>query len=106
MGMWAWIQLKQHGRFRIMLGVTLLGQLVLHMVYGNETFLYSLHVMPLLILVAAASTLTRARPVALALTALLLATMFINNLVQFEQAKSMVRDIYQHSEAQQISPIQ
>jgi hypothetical protein len=106
MGTWAWFQLEQHGRFRVMLGLTLLGQLMLHMVYGNETFLYSLHFMPLLILVAAAGTLTRARPIALALAAVLLMASLMNNITVFQQADLMARDAYRHSQAEQILPIQ
>jgi hypothetical protein len=105
-GAWAWFQLKQHGRFRVMLGFALLGQLMLHLFYGNETFLYSLHFMPLLILWAAAGTLTRARPLALALAALLVMAALMNNIIVFQQAGSMARDAYRHSQAEQILPIQ
>jgi hypothetical protein len=43
-------------RLRIVLGGTLAGQVLLHMVYGEETFLYTMHVAPLLILAAALAT--------------------------------------------------
>ena len=72
-----------------MLGFTLLGQWMFHVFYGNETFLYSLHFMPLLIFVAAASMLTRARPIALVLGASLLVGEFMNNITLFQQARTM-----------------
>jgi hypothetical protein len=63
------------GRVRFVLGATLAGQVLLHMIYGEETFLYAMHIAPLLILAAAlavASTSWRrailAVAVALALT--------------------------------------
>ncbi|BFU95557.1 MAG: hypothetical protein NTNFB02_22790 [Nitrospira sp.] len=100
LGVWAWVQLKEHARFRVMLGLTLLGQVMLHIFYGDETFLYGLHFMPFLILVAAAGTLTPARPVALALGALLLLAASMNNTIVFERAISMAHDSYRQSQAQ------
>lgn len=50
------------GRFRWVLGSVLAGQIVLHLIYGEETFLYALHFLPILLLVVAMSTLTRWRP--------------------------------------------
>ncbi len=47
---------RENRRFRIVLGATLAGQLLLHMVYGEETFLYAMHVAPLLILATALAT--------------------------------------------------
>jgi hypothetical protein len=78
--------LKQHPKFRLVLGLTLLGQLGLHILYGNETFLYALHFAPLLILLAALSTLTRARLLGLLLAVMLLLTAGIDNSEQFQQA--------------------
>lgn len=101
LGVGAWLQLKQHARFRILLGLTLLGQLILHIFYGDETFLYGLHFMPFLILAAAAGTLTAARPVALALGVLLLIAALMNNSLMFQQASSMADEAYRQSQAQQ-----
>jgi hypothetical protein len=39
-------------RFRLMLGAVLAGQIALHLIYGDETFLYALHFWVLLMLVA------------------------------------------------------
>ena len=90
MGAWSFIMMRNHRRFRFVLGTVLLGQFVLHMVYGNETFLYALHFVPLLVILAAFSTLTIARPVALIVATLLLLGMGINNGLQFQQVAQFV----------------
>lgn len=90
LGLWGFFSTKQHFKLRIVLGLTLLGQLILHSLYGDETFLYSLHFAPLLVVLAAFSTLTRARPIALLLTAMLVVTAGMNNYLQFHQAIAFV----------------
>lgn len=75
--------LRHQRRLRLLLLGTLAGQLALHLVYGDHTFLYALHWMPFLVIVAALSTLTRARPLALALCAALIVAMTLNNATQF-----------------------
>ena len=71
--------------------MTLLGQLVLHMLFGWETFLFSIHFVPLLVVVAALSTLTRARVVALSLAGAVTVFAGINNFIQFGKATAFVR---------------
>jgi hypothetical protein len=61
-GLWALVRLSTLRRFRLTLGLTLLGQIGLHLSYGPETFLYALHFTPLLMGVAALGALTPARP--------------------------------------------
>ncbi|MDX2097558.1 MAG: hypothetical protein SFW36_07245, partial [Leptolyngbyaceae cyanobacterium bins.59] len=61
-------------------------QFVLHALYGEETFLYSLHFLPLLIGFAALSTLTNTRWIALTLAIVLTFLAGINNIQQFKQA--------------------
>ena len=68
------------------MGITLVGQLTLHILYGGETFLHSLHFLPFLIVLAALSTLTRARLVALLLAGTLVLSAGVNNGLQFRQA--------------------
>lgn len=93
LGIWALFSLKIHQKIRCFLGVLLLGQLSLHLVYtGRETFLYSLHFAPLLIGVAALSTLTRSRLWSLGLASLLLICMTINNGLQFNKARAFYQD--------------
>ncbi|MBP0005908.1 MAG: hypothetical protein J7642_19690 [Cyanobacteria bacterium SBC] len=90
LGLWSLFTLKQHPKLRIVLGLSLLGQLVLHLVYGEETFLYSLHFVPLLILLAALSTLTRHRRWGLLLACGLVVCVGINNAQQFDRAKAFL----------------
>ena len=71
---------------KLTLLATLAGQFALHVVYGNETFLYSLHFLPLLLAVAAFAMRTGARPAALALAALLVIAAGINNVARFREA--------------------
>ncbi|QLE57520.1 hypothetical protein [Nostoc sp. TCL26-01] len=85
LGIWAIFSIKKHLQFRLLLGFTILGQLALHSIYGDETFLFSLHFAPLLVLLVALSTLTRARTIALALTGMLVITVSINNNLQFSK---------------------
>ncbi|WP_414571529.1 hypothetical protein [Nostoc sp. CCY 9925] len=87
LGIWGCVSSKKHTKFRLVLGLSLLGQLLLHLVYGSEfTFLYSLHFLPLLIILAAFSSLTRARLVSLMLAGMLVISAGINNGWQFHQA--------------------
>ena len=74
----------------------LLGQFALHQVYGGEeTFLYSLHWIPFLVVVAAYSTMTRVRPLALALAGALLVCATVNNTHQFAVASAYTQDYMQ-----------
>ncbi|AMK78592.1 MULTISPECIES: hypothetical protein [Methylomonas] len=72
--------------FRLALGIILAGQVFLHTIYGFETFLYSLHFLPLLIIFASLTTLTRYRKVALILALLLIPLASINNGAQFKKS--------------------
>jgi hypothetical protein len=90
-GLWGLISLRQHVQFRVFLGLTLLGQLALHAVFGRETFLYSLNFAPLLVLLAALSTFTRARLVALFLAGAVTVLAGVNNGMQFKNATSYVQ---------------
>jgi len=82
LGVWSLVTLRQHLQWRLVLTGTLLGQLVLHLLYGSETFLYSLHFAPLLIVLAAHVVLTPARPVARLLAVALIVFGGINNAGQ------------------------
>jgi hypothetical protein len=78
------------GRLPRLAGVLALAQLALHVVYGEETLLYSLHFLPLLIIVAAAASRTRLRPAALGLAAAALVGAGVNNLGQFQATTALV----------------
>jgi hypothetical protein len=56
------------------------------MLYGDERFVHSIHFLPFLIVVAALSTLTKARVLALILAAALVVTAGVNNTLQFAKA--------------------
>ena len=88
LGIWALFSIRQHRAFRLVLGLSLLGQIVLEAVYGDERFPHSTHILPFLILVAALSIFTRARVLALVLTGALILTAGANNALLFEQARA------------------
>ena len=90
LGLWALFGRKPRSRFGTVLALTLLGQLGLHLLYGDETFLYALHFGPLLVVLAALSTLTRARLMALVLAGALTLVAGVNNVSQFRQALDFV----------------
>lgn len=90
LGLWGFFSCRQHTKLRIVLAFSLLGQLLLHVVYGSETFLYSLHFLPLLILLAAFSTFTSARLVALVMVGALVLMMGANNFIQLSKAVDVV----------------
>ena len=62
-----------------MLALSIAGQVGLHIVYGNETFLYALDWIPLFVTAAALATLTRMRWIVLALAAVFTVTAGIHN---------------------------
>jgi hypothetical protein len=99
LGVWALVTLKEHRQLRIVLGVTLLGQFGLHALYGPETFLYALHFGPLLVVLAALSAQTRARPIALTLAIALVICAGINNVRQFGKATELFSQLAVNSEA-------
>ncbi len=84
LGLWAFVTIKQHNKLRIVLGLTLLAQIGMHSIYGaDETFIYSLHFIPLLLTVVAFSFLTRLRIISLILAVILIVSAGINNRTQF-----------------------
>jgi hypothetical protein len=93
LGLYALFSLKQHPRLRFTLGLTLLGQLLLHTIHGVEIFLYSLHYAPSLVILVSLSVLTKMRPVVLGLALILVVTAGVNNALQFSNAI----DILQHA---------
>lgn len=92
-GVYGLITLPKPAELRLVLAASLILQLLLHVVYGRETFLYSMHFVPLLICLAAFATLTRWRTAALSLIVITMVAAGINNWIQMENAFSVVRDI-------------
>jgi hypothetical protein len=86
LGIWAIFSIKEHYKFRLILGLIILSQLGFHLYYGEETFLYSMHFIVLLIPLVALGFLTKFRPLALGLLLLLLPFTTLNNINQFNKA--------------------
>jgi hypothetical protein len=89
LGVWACIQSTWATPFKVTLLLTLVGQVALHTLYGEETFLYSLHFVPLLIGVVAFSLMHPCRPYAIMLIVMLIPLSMINNWQQFLQANEL-----------------
>jgi len=86
LGIWSFFTHKGNLKLRIALGLTIVCQLFIHSIYGaGETFIYSLHFIPLLLVFVAFTSLSRFRLLGLALTAFLVLSVGINNRAQFNQ---------------------
>ena len=79
-------------RLRLVLGATLIAQVALHLLYGDETFLYSPHFLPLLLTLVALGCLSGPRPLVLMLLGILVVTDVVNNLLVFDQAVQFMRE--------------
>lgn len=90
-GIWSLFRASAPFRFRLVVGLSLLGQLAIHLVYGQEIFPYSMHFLPFLVLTTALASLTPLRRVALALAAVVLVTGLVNNLLQLGEAHDLYR---------------
>lgn len=86
LGIWAIWKKEVYPPLRTVIGLTIVGQLGLHLLYGAETFLYSLNFAPLLILMVAFATLTSARYITLLLIGILVLFSGINNIGQYRKA--------------------
>jgi hypothetical protein len=71
LGLGAWAAATRPSPVRLPLLLALAGHLAVYAVYGEETFLYSLHSLPLLVCLAALTTTTALRPVVLGAAAVL-----------------------------------
>lgn len=92
LSIWALFKGKSHLRLRIVLVLSIIGQLGLHLIYGQETFLYALHFTPLLIMVVGLATLTSARKIILILLSASVMCAGINNFYQLKDALSFLRN--------------
>ena len=77
-------------RFRLLIGALLLGQAVLHLIYGEETFLYSLHYLPLLVITSALAVTGPYRRVVLVLATVVLISAGTNNFLRFREARGIM----------------
>lgn len=84
LGLWSLFSIKQHPKLRIVLGLTLIAQILMHSVYGvEETFIYTLHFVPLLLTLVALSLFTKFRPLSLILATVLIVSAGVTNRAQF-----------------------
>lgn len=91
-GIWSFFTTKKQPKLRIVLGLIIIGQLLIHSVYGaRETFIYALHFAPLLVILVAFSSLTRLRLVGLVLAGLVVVSAGINNRSQYNQATATLQ---------------
>ena len=84
---------------RVALGLMLAGQVVVYLLYGEETFLDGLHVAPLLILAAATSAKTTVT-IVLGVAVVLTAVLAFNNASQLMKAMQFfewVEQVWQRS---------
>ena len=84
---------NRNDKFRLVLGLTIAGQLLLHLVYGDETFLYSLHWLPLLVILSSYGARTSLRPIVIAGTVVLLGIAASNNLGQFDHVTRILHSL-------------
>jgi hypothetical protein len=89
-GLYALVTLPDLMPLRLTLGLTLLGQLALHTIYGAETFLYGAHTGPIMIALAALATRTRLRPAVLLLAVVMTACLVLNNFPQFDRVMELL----------------
>lgn len=93
LGVYAIVNAVRSGVFRryaIVAGLVLGGQIALHLVYGEESFLYVLHVLAPLLGVVALSLHTRLRWFATAIAVVLTLLNFTNNLKAFAYSEAHV----------------
>ncbi|MCU0549113.1 MAG: hypothetical protein MUC48_07175 [Leptolyngbya sp. Prado105] len=84
--------IQKNLKLRITVALTLFGQLALHLVYGEETFLYAIHLIPFLIIVCAMATLTKWRSIVVGLAILLIVFAGLNNGEQFFNATEFLKN--------------
>jgi len=80
------------------------GQLVLHLVYGNITFLYSADFLPVLVCFSAFGTFTPYRNWSYAAAILFVLFAGFNNLQQFHRAVAMGTEIVKTCETNRKGP--
>jgi hypothetical protein len=80
-------------RFHVVLGALIVGQLVLHVLYGGESFTYVVNVLPPLIVLASRTFVTRGWVVARPLAALLVVLAAVNNLQHWRLALTALSSI-------------
>jgi hypothetical protein len=83
--------MKGSGKLRVFVALGLLGQVALHLLFGRETFLYSMHYLPLLIVMASLVVFTRARVMALIVAIAIIVLGGFNNFQQLGKATEFIK---------------
>lgn len=91
LGLWSVLTTRRLVNLRWMLAIVGGGFLGAHLLFGDETFLYSLQFAPLLVLLAAFAALGPMRRVALALATVFVLSASIHNVSQFQHASAFVQ---------------
>ncbi len=91
-GLWAAAKRVVDRPLCLVLVGSLVGQVAVSIVYGKETFLYSLHFVPIMIGIAALGTGTSLRKPVLALALLMLPILGFNNISLFARSASFMTD--------------
>ena len=86
LGLGVWTLATRASSIRLPLLLALGGHLPVYAIYGEETFLYTLHIAPLLVCLAALATNTRLRAVALGSAAVLAVLLAFHNSRELAQA--------------------
>ncbi len=86
-GLWNMFKQNKNKKFILIVLLLLGGQLGLHIFYGEETFLYSLHFFPLLLVASSYSLNSKYRNIILVSISFLIIFSGINNIQQFSVAK-------------------
>jgi hypothetical protein len=91
-GIWSLWRSENETRMKLIIILVLAGQLLLHIAYGEDTFLFSPHFLPLLICTAAFSSRSRLRPVVLTLIVALAIIAAVNNRAVYQKSIRIVTD--------------
>jgi hypothetical protein len=92
LGLGAWAALTRASSLRMPLLLALAGHLIVYSTYGEETFLYTLHIVPLLVCLAALATATRLRVAVLTAAGLLTLLLAAHNAGAFATALRFFAD--------------
>lgn len=90
LGLWSALTTRRLVNLRWLLAIVGVGFLGAHLLFGDETFLYSLQFAPLLVLLAAFAALGPMRRAALALAAVFVLSASVHNVSQFQHASAFV----------------
>ena len=91
LGGWSIVTARGLVKLRMLLAIVGVGFIGVHLIFGDETFLYSLQFAPLLVMLAAFSALGPARRWGFALAAVFVLSAGTHNVSQFQRASAFVQ---------------